>query len=370
MKNEIPQFLLEKFKIEKTIQTTLFPDEIKQFMLEYSKFYNWDLTKLVIIFKLMKQGISLIPECEYQNCNNKRKINLDGTLTKGCCKDHNSKITKIEKYGVEHHMKLEENKKYGVDNIFSNTQYIKDKVMKKYGVENVFQNTLIKARIKQTNLEKYGVANPSQSKEILKKKQVKWQSRYGGHPFQNEDIKKQIKQTNLEKYGVENPNQSEDVRNKFRETNIKKYGVEYPLQNQEIKDKMVSTNLEKYGVEYPMQNQDFYNFILKKSYNQKKFIWQSGDISQVQGYEGIVLNELENQGYNYEDVITSSKDMPEIWYDFENKKHRYFPDFYIPKENLIIEVKSEYTLQKQWDKNQAKFQAVKDAGFNFRLEVR
>ena len=55
---------------------------------------------------------------------------------------------------------------------------------------------------------------------------------------------------------------------------------------------------------------------------------------------------------------------------FEGKKHRYYPDFYIPEENLIIEVKSQWTLDLHKDKNQAKFQAVKEAGFNFRLEVR
>jgi type III secretory pathway component EscU len=52
------------------------------------------------------------------------------------------------------------------------------------------------------------------------------------------------------------------------------------------------------------------------------------------------------------------------------KKRRYYPDFYIPKENLIIEVKSQWTLELHKDKNQAKFQAVKEAGFNFRLEIR
>ena len=82
------------------------------------------------------------------------------------------------------------------------------------------------------------------------------------------------------------------------------------------------------------------------------------------------MQELEDQGYNFNDILTSNKDMPEIWYMFEGKKHRYYPDFYIPEENLIIEVKSQWTLDLHKDKNQAKFQAVKEAGFNFRLEVR
>ena len=62
--------------------------------------------------------------------------------------------------------------------------------------------------------------------------------------------------------------------------------------------------------------------------------------------------------------------MSEINYIFDNKKRRYLPDIFIPKENILIEVKSEWTLQIHPEKNKLKFQAVEDTGFNFRLEVR
>ena len=62
--------------------------------------------------------------------------------------------------------------------------------------------------------------------------------------------------------------------------------------------------------------------------------------------------------------------MPEIWYiGTDNKQHRYFPDVYIPKTNTIYEVKSEYTLNINLEINKLKFQAVKDAGYNFVLKV-
>jgi len=82
------------------------------------------------------------------------------------------------------------------------------------------------------------------------------------------------------------------------------------------------------------------------------------------------LKELENNGYKFNDVLTNTKDMPEIRYMFEGKEHRYYPDFYIPSENKIIEVKSEYTLQADWEQNQAKFKATRNLGFDFNLEVR
>jgi len=42
--------------------------------------------------------------------------------------------------------------------------------------------------------------------------------------------------------------------------------------------------------------------------------------------------------------------MPEIWYEFEDKRRRYYPDIYIKSQNKIIEVKSDYTFYKEYDK--------------------
>ena len=63
--------------------------------------------------------------------------------------------------------------------------------------------------------------------------------------------------------------------------------------------------------------------------------------------------------------------MPAIWYVGEDgKKHRYYPDFYIPKENLIIEVKSSYTMLYDFYKNNLKAVATKELGYNYKLEVK
>lgn len=62
--------------------------------------------------------------------------------------------------------------------------------------------------------------------------------------------------------------------------------------------------------------------------------------------------------------------MPEIWYEYQNKLHRYYPDIYIPEENLIIEVKSEYFMLKEFQKNMHKAIACKSAGYEFKFEVR
>jgi hypothetical protein len=56
--------------------------------------------------------------------------------------------------------------------------------------------------------------------------------------------------------------------------------------------------------------------------------------------------------------------MPRIWY-FQDKKRKYYPDIYIEKENLIIEVKSLWTMNKYFEKNMMKQKACWDAGYNF-----
>ncbi len=77
----------------------------------------------------------------------------------------------------------------------------------------------------------------------------------------------------------------------------------------------------------------------------------SGKVVYVQGYEPQILKELV---YHFEedDIIVGSKNVPEIWYYMENKKHRYFPDIYIKSINTIIEVKSKWTLFEQTKEGQ------------------
>ena len=198
------------------------------------------------------------------------------------------------------------------------------------------------------NLIKYGVKNVSQ----------------------RDEIKLKIKETYQEKYGYDHPMKSTEVREKHKVTCLEKFGVENASMLPEIQEKINQTNLKKFGVKRPMQSPTVFDKMQKTAYVTKNYIWSTGEISIVQGYEPIVLKELEDNGYLFEDILTASKDMPEIYYQLDGKKHRYFPDFYIPKDNLIIEVKSDYTLNAQWDKNQAKFEATKALGYDFRLEVR
>ena len=71
-----------------------------------------------------------------------------------------------------------------------------------------------------------------------------------------ECAKEKIKQTNLERYGVEHAAQNSEVKERTKQTNINKYGVEYPIQNSEVKEKQKHTNIEKYGFISSSQNSE------------------------------------------------------------------------------------------------------------------
>lgn len=66
---------------------------------------------------------------------------------------------------------------------------------------------------------------------------------------------------------------------------------------------------------------------------------------EVRGFEDIALDYLRQQGVDLGKISNKVKDgLPTFTYKFKNKKHKYIPDFFYAKSNLVIEVKSTYTL--------------------------
>jgi hypothetical protein len=219
----------------------------------------------------------------------------------------------------------------------------------KYGIESTNKLKDVKDKIKASNLKKYGVENPNQRKEV----------------------KDKIKATCIEKYGVENPNQSKEVRDKIKATCIEKYGVEYVSQSKQVKDKFKSTCIEKYGVEHPFQVSEISEKASKNSYKIKEVITPSGNKIYLQGYEPHAYKIL-LETYTEDEILNSRIDVPEIWWvDKEDKKHRYFVDFFIPKDNLMIEVKSmrTYSMDDKQEKIEKTLQASKDSGYNIELWI-
>ena len=95
----------------------------------------------------------------------------------------------------------------------------------------------------------------------------------------------------------------------------------------------------------------------------------SGKIVGVQGYEPFAIDYL-LENYSEDRIMIYTFDKPRIVYKTDDgKNHYYFPDLYILDENLIIEVKSLYTYNKNIPRNILKRQACLDAGYNFKFMI-
>jgi hypothetical protein len=71
----------------------------------------------------------------------------------------------------------------------------------------------------------------------------------------------------------------------------------------------------------------------------------SGVELQIQGYEGFCYNQLLDSTYSELELLRGYfiRDSLSIWYDYEGKRRRYYPDIFLPTERKLIEVKSWYT---------------------------
>lgn len=251
-------------------------------------------------------------------------------------------------------------KLYGVENPFQRKE-VKEKIKKqnieKFGVNMPLQNKEIKEKAYKTMEQKYGAKTTLQSKMLIKKKEKTSEEKYGDKKYQNKD---KIKETNVRKYGYENPMGNKKIRKKRKKTMIKKYGSEHALKNIDCRNKFKHTCKEKYGVEYPMQNEKLFEKQQKNSFFSHKY--KKTNINYRGSYE---LDFLEKFYEKYSDMQNAKS----ITYIFENKTKIYFPDFYIPSLNLVIEIKNSYLLKKDQQKINLKRNAAVNNGFNYILIV-
>lgn len=186
-------------------------------------------------------------ECDYcgevneGNYKNYKSLLIRSTSKKITCgKDECVSKKRIESnlsiYGYESHNSSPEVQKKKIQTIKAH-----------YGEEYVSSSQVkeIREKIKNTNIEKYGVTNVFSSEQIKEKIVETNRVKYGVDYFtQTDEFKEKSKETSLEKYGVENPSQSEEFKKRARETNLKKYGVPVATQNAEVQKKIRKTLFE------------------------------------------------------------------------------------------------------------------------------
>jgi ATPase subunit of ABC transporter with duplicated ATPase domains len=217
-----------------------------------------------------------------------------------------------------------------------------------------------------------------------------------------EQIKEQVaraRDTFKEKYGVEWISNLESQKERSRQTKLEKYGnarynnsktASISRVNRTLKEKQLSkikryqTNLKKYGVENPLLRPESLSKSAKHNSVGRDFTLPSGKVIGVRGYEDSALLELiENYNYNELDIIFDDMKLKKspvpVFKYIDNRRHHlnYYPDIYIPKENRIIEVKSQWwwdghgaeKYRSRLENNLRKRQAVLDKGYNYEVWI-
>jgi len=160
--------------------------------------------------------------------------------------------------------------KYGVANV-AQSKDVYDRIietnLKKYGVEHHQSLESQKEKVKKTNLERYGTTNgkvlkpkvvkPKREKKV---KSPKVKDTRKGHYYNNGVITRKIKEGDDIPDGfVRGMLLSDELKQKrsakAKETFLKKYGVDNPSKTIEVKAKIQKTNLERYGHECSAQSE-------------------------------------------------------------------------------------------------------------------
>jgi hypothetical protein len=200
---------------------------------------------------------------------------------------------------------------------------------------------LIKQNLEKSLLEKYGITNV----------------------FQRKDVKQKCKFTLIKRYGVDNISKLDSIKFKKAQTMMQKYKRPHNFDQNYLQQVLN----EKYDVFYPAHIPSVAEICCNNRFKKKhEFTLPSGKVILLQGFEPKAFSLLLDEGFNEEEILFSKKDMPKIIYEYDNKIKRYYPDFFIPKINTIIEVKSQYTFKIDQKISFLKETATKNLGFLFR----
>lgn len=344
--------------------------------------------KLFINYKKGYQNTCHSTECinKYtQQCREEGFLKKYGVKNPKQIKEVNDKIekTNLERYGHKNAAAAKEVK-----------EKIKETFIKNYGVDNPLKVNSVKEKIKSTNLERYGVENTYQMKKVLDKIKERYGDDFG---FGSGFFMQKSKETCNEKWGVDYHLQRPEIHKVITETmnelyggrglgspEISKkiydeveqiYGERHPMHNEEIKKRLEETCLSRYGGTNVMHSIEIFERSIKNAFRIKKYEMPSGKIINVQGYEPFAIKWFLENGYTEEDLTIGNKEIETYIGKIKYKKpnadneSRYYPDIFIKIDNLVIEVKSEYTYRQNREINDLKRDVVLNAGIGFKFMI-
>lgn len=251
-----------------------------------------------------------------------------------CCEEHHLKLTidKLHKGCI---------KKYNTDNPMKSNYFVEKRKINnisKYNVDHPMKLSLNKNKLIKTNIEKYNCKCP----------------------LQNEKVNEKTILTNNIKFGVDHHMKNDTIKNKQSNTNIKLYGVKCVLERQDIKNNVKNNNMLNHGVEHHMQRKEIFDKQQHNSFKYKKF--KDTELMYQSSYEYDFLEKYYN---NFPDIQRGYS----IKYKYYDKNKIYYPDFYIPSLNLIVEIKNGFLLKRDQFKIECKEKSTIKLGYNYILIV-
>lgn len=319
---------------------------------------------------IVKYGVDNVFKLkEIQESAKQTRINKYGAPYTLCNK---SSLCSSARTTMDEHMKDETFRKCVVEKRKATT-------MKHYGVEVSTQSKEIKAKVRQTSLERFGSSSYMQTDEG-KKQASNYMKKHG------KEHAKKSRKTCLEKYGVDNYSKTEEARQaqskrmfqngdkiypKMRKTMEKRYGVSYYSQTdifrqnmskrvkqhyEEYKQKSIETCLKKYGVDFYAKTkkarQTQSERMLDKEYNdhiirKKK---ENGTLN-TSSCEMKLYNMLVDY-FGENDVLTQHKDV----------RYPFNCDFYIKSRDMFIELNATWAHGGHWysEQNACDIDTLKD----------
>lgn len=167
----------------------------------------------------------------------------------------------------------------------------------------------------------------------------------------------------LGKYGVENPSSLERVKQKRVKTMIERHGIAHNFIRWQEKQ------FAKYGVYNPAHIPEVAEKICYNRFKKRKeYKLTTGEVIHLQGYEPYGFDYLKTL-YQENQIQYRKKDMPELWYEWQEKTHRYYCDFFIADDNLVVEIKSPFTLSRDLDIVKQKILSAQTKGYKVLLLV-
>lgn len=235
------------------------------------------------------------------------------------------------------------------------------KAVRSDSIKSIFENNVLKDYIvnksKNTMMRRYGSDNPSKI-DIFRKKIIETNNlKYGANnPMKNADVKNRLKDTVNEKYGVDWVINSSHIKEKIKNTMIERYGVDNPFKSEDIKNKIKKTLIDRYGVDNPTKNPTIFQRAQRSSYKVHRCV--NNDILYQGSYELDFIIFCENNDINFENG-------PIIDYILDGVHRKYHSDFLIKDYNLICEVKSSWTYNRDLYENLKKREFSISSGYNF-----